>query len=128
MQMMETKSKEESIHSYFNGFGWKAYEQLSVPDDAQFPYITYSVATDSLGNVCPANISLWDYSSSWRRVTDKANEIAQRVKSDGFDSIKFKDGYITIYGGTPFAQRLADTNNTVKRIYINLNIEFLSLY
>lgn len=40
-------TKAAALHSFFSGFGLTAYEENSVPDDAVFPYITYSLTTDS---------------------------------------------------------------------------------
>ena len=54
------KDKEQTIHDFFNSFTWKAYDENTVPDDAEMPRITYGLATDSLDQVVSIAISLWD--------------------------------------------------------------------
>ena len=51
-------NKSQAIHKFWNQFNIPAYDQYSVPDDAPFPYITYSVALDSLDNVVTLNASI----------------------------------------------------------------------
>jgi len=43
-------------------------------------------------------------------------------------SLPFDDGYLYLTKGTPFIQRMPDVSDTVKRIYINIMVEFLSAY
>ena len=39
-------NKEQAIHFFWSQFGLPAYDENSVPDDAQMPYITYNVVID----------------------------------------------------------------------------------
>ena len=122
-------TKEQAIHAFWNSFGIKAYDELTVPDDAVLPYITYSVATDSLGNVVPMSINIYYRSNSWQGVTSKAEEIARRIKEHGYEMLKFDGGYIYLTGGAPFAQRVSeDRDRAIKRIYINVLAEYLCEY
>ena len=53
-------TKAAALHSFYSSFGLTAYEENSVPDDAEFPYITYNITTDSFGNYSTARtFSLW---------------------------------------------------------------------
>ena len=40
--------KSQAVHDFWSSFGLTAYDENAVPDNAQMPYITYSVVTDSL--------------------------------------------------------------------------------
>ena len=122
-------NKSQAINTFWNSFGLHAYDENSVPDDAVFPYITYSQATDSLGNVVLLNASIWDRSSSWITVSQIADEIAQTLAEYGYYKIKLDNGYLWMFKGTPFAQRMSDPiDREIKRIYLNVNAEYLTAY
>jgi hypothetical protein len=113
-------NKWQAIQRFWEGFEIPAYDQNSVPDDAVAPYITYEAKVADFENALPLSGSIWYRSSSWRDISLKADEIAQSLKQ----IIKIDGGYMFITRGSPFAQRLNDPNDTVKRIYINLMVEF----
>lgn len=122
-------NKDQALDTFWNSFGWPAYDQNSVPDDVKFPYITYNESTDSLGNVLSLSASLWDRSNSWERVSLKKDEVAKKIGEYGHHTIKLNGGYVWLVKGTPFAQRMADPNDDkVKRIYLNVLGEFLTAY
>lgn len=117
--------KVQALTAFWNSFGIPAYDDASVPDEAQFPYITFGVSTDSLGNVVNLNASLWYRSTSWREITQKVEEISKYI-GYGFRTVPFDNGYIYITRGAPFAQRMDDPNDDkVKRYYINVQAEYL---
>lgn len=127
-------NKEQALHSFWNSFGVAAYDETTVPDKEElpqgitYPYITYNMATDSLGNVISLHADLWDRSDSWLRITQLKDAIAEKISGENYETIKFDNGYIYIAGGTPFAQRLDDEVKNIKRIYINAQAEFLCAY
>lgn len=125
-----SSEKEKTLHKFWNSFGVPAYDETTVPDDATFPRITYNVATDSLGGVVSLHADLWYRSSSWQGVTDLAETIAKTVKQFGYITLPIEGGgYIYLCGGTPFAQRIDDPDDdSIKRIYINVQAEFLTAY
>lgn len=120
--------KVQALTNFWNSFGIPAYDETSVPDQMEFPYITFGVSTDSLGNVVNLNASIWYRSSSWRDITKKVEEISERI-SYGFITLPFDGGFIYLTRGTPFAQRMSDPNDDkVRRYYLNLQAEYLSAY
>lgn len=122
--------KAQAIQSFWENFGLPAYDEQTVPKDAEMPYITYSVTTDSLDKVVNLSGSVWYRSSRWKEVSQKADEIAQAIGERGF-LIKKIDGmgYVWFVKGTPFAQRLSDPDDDmIRRIYINIQAEFLTAY
>lgn len=122
-------NKEQTIHAFWNSFGVKAYDEHTVPDDAVFPRITYTLATDSLNNVVNMNANIWYRSTSWEGATNLCNEIAKRIKEHGHQSLPFDGGYIYLCGGTPFAQRMDEpSDDMIKRYYINVQVEYLCAY
>lgn len=122
-------NKTQALHQFWNSFGLKAYEESSVPDEANYPYITYTNEMDSIDNTCMLIGNLWYRSDSWQPIIDKSEEIAKYVKEHGFVTIPFDDGYLYITGGNPFAQTMDEPSDyKVKRIFINITVEYLCKY
>lgn len=121
-------NKEQAIQKFWESFDLPAYDESNVPDDAVLPYITYRVATDAIGSIVNLSGSIWYRSTRWKEVSDKKEEIAKFIGEFGFTKIKLDNGYIWITQGTPFAQRMSDPDDMIKRIYINLQAEFLTAY
>lgn len=121
--------KEQALHQFWSGFGWAARDENTVPDDAmtryEGHYITYGVSTSALGEPIPIYGHLWAKDTSWRGITAKAEQISQEITVGG-KLIPYDGGYLWICRGVPFSQRLADDDDTIRRIYINLMAEFLS--
>lgn len=118
--------KAKAIHELWSSFGLTAYDQNTVPENAQLPYITYSVATDSIGSVVVLSGSLWYRSTSWKEISELADVIEQTIGEHGFYITKVDGGYMWVTKGHPFAQRMSDPDGSIRRIYINLNAEFLT--
>lgn len=125
-------TKAQAIQQFWSQFGVKAYDENTVPTGAnapQLPYITYSSKTDSIGAVLALTGSVWDRSSSWATVESLVDSIAEAVGKNGYYIAKVDGGYMWITKGTPFAQRMADPNDDmIRRVYINLQCEFLTAY
>lgn len=118
-------NKEQAYHAFLSGFGWKAYDENTVPDDAPLPRITYDFATAEFGSPVAMSLSVWDRSMSWESVTEKADEIYTSIGLGG-KIVQFDHGFIWIKRGQPFSQRMSDENDSIRRIYINLEVEYLT--
>jgi uncharacterized protein YebE (UPF0316 family) len=119
--------KVQALVQFWNSFGIPAYDENSVPDRNAMPYITFNVITDSLGNIVNLYGNIWYNSTSWKEVTQKAEEIAKKI-GYGYKLKKLDNGYLYITKSNPFSQRMQDTDDTVKRIYINIQAEYLTAY
>jgi len=121
--------KEQALHQFWSGFGWKAYDENTVPDNAMEQlgghYITYSVVTAALDEPVPIHANLWMRDTSWEAITQKANAISEAIGIGGA-VIPFDSGYLWICRGTPFSQRLPESDDTIRKIYLNLMVEYLS--
>ena len=121
--------KAQAIHSLWSSFGLPAYDEQTVPQDAKMPYITYRVASDSIGNVVNLNASIWYRSTSWAEVTAKLREIERAIGAHGYYIKQIDEGYVWFTKGTPFAQRMSDPeDDMIRRIYLNVQAEFLTAY
>jgi len=120
--------KFQALQTFWESFGIPAYDENTLPtgDDAPaFPYITYDAVVSSLGTPVAISASIWDYGTSWARVTAKMAEIQSAIGRGG-KVLPIDDGAIWITPGTPFAQRMNDSNDMVRRIFINISAEYLT--
>ena len=119
-------TKAAAIYQFWNSFGLAAYEENSVPDDATFPYITYQLVTDSFDREIPLTVSIWYRSESWTGINAKTEEISQKI-SRGGKIIPCDGGAIWLKRGQPFAQSMGDeSDNLIKRKYLNITAEFMT--
>lgn len=122
-------TKAATIYEFWNSFEMPAYEENSVPtgeDAPKFPYITYQLVTDSLGNEVAMTASLWYRDTSWVEANAKTEEISQRIGRKGA-VLDCNGGKVWIKRGTPFAQNMGDeSDNLIKRKYLNITAEYLT--
>ena len=122
-------TKAATIYEFWNNFEMMAYEENSVPtgeDAPKFPYITYQLVTDSLGNEVAMTASLWYRGTSWVEANAKTEEISQRIGRKGA-VLDCNGGKVWIKRGTPFAQNMGDeSDNLIKRKYLNITAEYLT--
>ena len=118
-------NKWQAIDSFWSGFGIPAYDYSSVPDDATFPYITYEVATSSIGEPVLLTASMWFRDTSWMAISQGADAISQYIGMGG-TIILYDGGMLWIKRGTPFAQRMSDPDDDIRRIVLNIEAEFIS--
>ena len=119
-------TKAAAIYQFWSSFGLTAYEENTVPTDAVFPYITYQLVTDSFYREIPITASLWYRSESWTAINAKTEEISQTI-SRGGKIISCDGGAIWLKRGQPFAQKMGDeSDNLIKRKYLNITAEFMT--
>ena len=131
-------NKQQAYNAFWGSFGVLAFEENAVPDDevinslitagvatAKFPMITYQVLTDDLGNSIFPTASIYDRSSSWERADTLSNLISARITA--MNTIKLDNGRMFITKGSPFSQHMGEGEDfTIKRIVLNLGVEFLT--
>lgn len=122
-------TKAAAMQSFWASFGLTAYEENAVPsgDDApEFPYITYELVTDDLGESTLMTASVWYRSSSWVDANAKAEEIGRYIGYRGV-FLPCDGGRIWIMRARPFAQSMGDANDgMIKRKIINIEAMFLT--
>lgn len=121
-------TKEAALYAFFSTFGIPAYAETSVPSDAEFPYLTYSLTTAAFGEGdVNITVNLWYYTDSETVVNAKAREIGTVIGRGG--RIVFcDDGAIWIKRGSPFSQAVEGQgdNDKIKRRYINVDLEYIT--
>jgi len=116
--------KLQAFQKFWKGFDIPAYDSNSVPDDAELPYITYSMIYDSFGVTLSSTVSLWYRGTSWSAVTQKAFQVSDKITRGGF-LVSYDEGVFWIRRGTPWAQRMSDPkDDSIRRILLSIEIEF----
>ena len=120
--------KFQALQFLWESFGLPAYDENTVPtvDSAPtLPYITYDAVTSNFGSTVALSGSLWYYGTSWSQITTKMLEIQSAIGRGG-KMIPMDDGALWIRQGNPFAQRMSDPNDMIRRIYLNIEVEYLT--
>ena len=120
---------EAAVYQFLGSFGIPAYAATSTPSNAEFPYITYDLV---LGEWMQAEVNMpvnvWYRTESEAQPNAKVREISQALGTSG-KLIPCDGGVIWVKKGSPWAQavRVEGEDEKVKRRYINLNLEYLTL-
>jgi hypothetical protein len=118
--------KTQALQSFFSKFGVKAYDSSTVPDDAVLPRITYEVMIDGFGAQNVITASIWDRSTSWKSVTDILSRIEEELGDGAGSLVPYSNGAFWIKKSHPFAQRMSDTDESIRRYVLNFEIEYLT--
>lgn len=122
--MADLNSAAQAWDDFLAGFEWSVYDENTVPEDAAMPRITYNWAESEIGTPVLLTASLWDRSRSWANVSRKADEMFEAIGYGGV-TIPVQGGYMWVLRGAPFSQRMADPDDSIRRIVINIQAEFL---
>ena len=121
-------TKEQALYQFFNSFGIVGYRNTSVPDDVIFPFLTYDTPISSLEeDPVSITLNLYYYTDSEAEPDAKAEAIRNAIGMGG-KILNCDGGAIWLKWGTPWCQSLVDeTNRNIKRRYINITAEYLTL-
>lgn len=122
------KTKAAALHEFFSSFGLPAYPVSSVPEDTVFPWLTYELITSAWeeGEVGIV-VNLWYYTESEATPNAKAEEISKAIGLGGA-TLPCDDGLIWVKRGSPWCQSLRDdTDPLIKRRYLNISAEYMTL-
>lgn len=115
--------KLQAYHNFWSSFGIPAYDQSTVPDEKTMPYITYQAASDDFNNTVFLTASIWYRGRSWTEITAKEKEISEHISRGGIN-VPFDGGAFWIVKGTPWAQRMEDPDDMVRRIALQFSVEY----
>ncbi len=120
-------TKGAALYRFFSGFGMTAYASASVPDDVEFPYLTYDLVTSAWeSDPVSLTVNLWYYTESEAEPNAKAREISEALGMGG-RVLPCDGGYIWLKRGSPWCQSLSDeTDKNIKRRYLNITAEYLT--
>lgn len=117
-----------AVYDFMAGFGVPAYAATSVPDNAEFPYITYELAVDDFwGGEVALVTDIWYRGDSEAEPNAKAHEVSKALI--GCKCIPCDGGGVILKKGSPFCQSMGDTaDDKIKRRHINLTAEFITSF
>lgn len=120
---------EAAVYTFLSSFGIPAYAASSVPDQATFPYLTYDLVLGEWGQPevnMPVNV--WYRTDSEALPNAKVREISQAIGMGGV-TLPCDGGMLWVKKGSPWAQAVTveGEDEKVKRRYVNINIEFLTI-
>lgn len=109
-----------ALYGFWSGFDLPAYGVGTVPDEAELPYITYSIVeTEPLQ---PGT----HYAQVWYRDTGNAALLAtvDKIKAaiGAGVSIPCEGGYVALRPASPYVQLNVDADPANRYAYINLQI------
>ncbi len=111
------------LYSFFNSI-MPSFLQGNVPDNTQFPYLTYSFSYVSNLEETPIQIQIYSKSSSYRELNEKIDLIDNKI-GDGI-IIPCNDGTLWIKKGDPFVQIIEGEEKAIRQAYLLLNINILN--
>lgn len=120
---------EAAIYQFFCGFGIDAYASTSVPDERPFPYITYDLVVGQWeGGESMLTANVWYRTESEAIPNAKVREIGEAIGIGGI-TLPCDGGMIWLKRGTPWAQavNISGVDDKVKRRYLNIDIEYLTI-
>ena len=109
---------------YWSAFGIPAYDELTVPEDAKMPYLTYQKANGSLGGVMNVSASVYYKGTSWNAIIQEVNHIEKFVDKQVF----FDGGILKVRKPiSHFAQPMDEpSDKKIRRMVLTVEMEFLS--
>lgn len=120
-------TKGAALHEYFSSFGIPAYTSTAVPDNAEFPYLTYDYVVGTWGyDEVAVTVNLWYRTDSEAIPNAKAEEISKALGIGG-KVISCDEGFVWLKRGSPWCQSLSsETDASLKRRYINITADYLT--
>ena len=120
-------TKGAALHSFFNEI-MPSYAASAVPDDATLPYLTYELITSAWnGGEVGLTVNMWFRTTSEKEPNAAVDKLSKAIGLGGVQ-IPCDDGVIWLKRGSPWAQSLTDeTDKTIKRRYINVTAEYLTI-
>ena len=120
-------TKGAALQAFFSQF-MDAYAASAVPEDVTFPYMTYELITSAWdGGEVGLTVNLWFYTTGEAVPNAKAQELSDSIGYGGV-TLPCDGGFIWLKRGSPWCQNLQDdTDKNIKRRYINVTAEYMTL-
>lgn len=116
-------TREAAIYNFLNSFGIPAYASSATPEQAEMPYLTYDLIIGDIYQTVSMNVNLWYYTDSESEPNAKVREI-EKVMGSGGKILPYDGGGVWIRKGNPWCQSLPDEDNSVKRRYMNFDLDY----
>lgn len=110
----------QALYEFWSGFDLPAYTVDTIPDDAEIPYITYSLTETEPLEAASHYAQVWYRSTSNLALLQKVDEIIRAV-GDGV-KIDCQGGYVVLRPSGPFVQLMVDQDPANRYAYFNFQI------
>lgn len=118
--------KWQALQQFWENFSLPVYDENTVPDEAEMPYITYEAKTGEVNHPVYVSAALHYFSQSWAEISQKSDEISQYIGHKGV-SVKIDGGYMRVQHADPIAQRFPDDSaGKARKIVLNISCEFVT--
>ena len=120
-------TKGAALQSFFDSI-MTSYAASSVPENAALPYLTYDFITSAWdGGEVGLTVNMWFRTTSEKEPNAAVDKLSNAIGLGGVQ-LPCDDGVIWLKRGSPWAQSLTDeTDKTIKRRYINVTAEYLTI-
>ena len=120
-------TKGAALQSFFDGI-MTSYAASAVPDNATLPDLTYELITSAWdGGEVGLTVNMWFRTTSEKEPNAAVDKLSKAIGLGGVQ-LPCEDGVIWLKRGSPMAPSLTDeTDKTIKRRYINVTAEYLTL-
>ena len=112
----------KAFYDFWSSFGIPAYVEGYIPENAELPYLTYSLADTDWRFQTATYAQLWYRDTSLQSITAKAQEIREAI-GEGI-MLDCANGFICIYKQATFVQMFSDEEDEqIKRAYISITVD-----
>ena len=120
-------TKGAALQSFFDSI-MTSYAASAVPENATLPYLTYELITSAWnGGEVGLTVNMWFRTTSEKEPNAAVDKLSKSIGLGGV-LLHCDDGVIWLKRGSPWAQSLTDeTDKTIKRRYINVTAEYLTI-
>lgn len=113
----------QALTAYYNSFGVEAYHEMTVPDDAQYPYITYNLQESDFDQPVTHYVQVFDRSFSNANVVRIADAIIADIGRGKL--LPYDAGLVCLRPSSPLVQLMVEQTAggpPERRAYINLQL------
>lgn len=107
-----------AMNEFFSGFGLEAYPENTVPEDAELPYITYSLNVPEWNQKATNYARVWYRSRANSAMLRKADQITAAL-GEG-KKLPLDAGYLVLWPESPKGQVMVDGDT--RSVYLNFSI------
>ena len=113
----------KALNSFWSSFGIPAYIEENVPEEAQLPYITYTLVEPDWRDTVTHQARVWYRTNSVAVINQKLDEIRFAISSAG-KMVRSDSGFLWLKRGKPFIQfQPYDADPNIKVGYINIELD-----
>ena len=109
-----------ALYLFWHSFSLDAYTTQTVPDNAQVPYITYSLVETEPTEAASHYAQVFYRATDNVAMAEKVDEIKAAIGTGKL--LRTDDGYVCIRPSTPYVQLMTDKDPANRYAYINLQI------